>query len=143
MIRNITISILFLFIITACSSIQTVTSAPPAEPTLPGGGGSAPPQAAPSPTAHLSLPPEPAEPIWLRIITPIDQAVVNTPQIEVAGEAPAGAVISIDDQILIVGADSRFSAMVTLDEGPNLIEIVASDVLGNELTMEIIVIYEP
>ncbi len=89
------------------------------------------------------MPPVPGSPIWLRIITPIDQAVVNTPQIEVAGEAPAGAVISIDDQILIVGADSRFSAMVTLDEGPNLIEIVASDVMGNELTMEIVVIYEP
>ena len=69
--------------------------------------------------------------------------MVNTPQVDVIGSAPAGAVISINDDILIVGADGQFKTTVALDEGPNLIEVVASDDNGNETSFILTITYEP
>ena len=79
----------------------------------------------------------------LVILSPLDGSVVNTSIVEVVGEAPAGAVISIGDDILIVGADGRFKHIVSLQEGPNVIEILASDASGNEAYLMLSIFYEP
>ena len=79
----------------------------------------------------------------LYYLSPLDEDVVTTPQVDVTGSAPAGTVISINDQILTVGIDGQFKTTVTLDEGPNLIEVVASDENGNEMTVLLTVTYEP
>ncbi len=81
--------------------------------------------------------------LWLQVLSPQDDSVVNTPQVDVTGSAPAGTVISIDDTILLVGDDQQFKTTVTLDEGPNLIEVVASDADGNETSLLLTVTYEP
>jgi hypothetical protein len=58
-----------------------------------------------------------------------------------------GAVVSvsIDDIVEIANVDQNgnFSVTVNLEEGPNLIEVVASDQLGNEKSSSIAVIYVP
>jgi hypothetical protein len=59
------------------------------------------------------------------------------------GSAPAGTVISVNDLILIVGIDGQFTATVPLEEGLNLIEVVASNEKGNELSALLTVTYEP
>lgn len=79
----------------------------------------------------------------LRILSPLDGAVVNTSIIEIVGEAPVGSVISIGDDILIVGADGMFKHIVSLQEGPNVIEILASDEGGNEAYLLLGIFYEP
>jgi len=79
----------------------------------------------------------------LQVLSPQDQEVVTASKIEIIGTAPVNTIITIDDQILIVGADQQFKASVFLEEGPNLIEIIASDLEGNESFLEITVIYEP
>jgi hypothetical protein len=81
--------------------------------------------------------------LWLQVLSPLDEAVVNTHQVDVVGSAPAGAVISINEEILIVGADGHFKATESLDEGPNLIEIIASDEDGNEMSALLTITYEP
>jgi len=81
--------------------------------------------------------------LWLQVLSPQDEAVVTTAQMDVIGLAPAAAVITINDDILIVGADGQFKTTVSLDEGPNLIEIIASDVNGNETSLLLTVTYEP
>ena len=81
--------------------------------------------------------------VWLQVLSPQDEDTVNTPQVDVIGSAPAGTVISINDDILIVGADAKFKSTQILDEGLNLIEIVASDDSGNETSLELTVTYEP
>ena len=81
--------------------------------------------------------------LWLQISAPLDEAVVNTPQVDVTGSAPAGAVISVNEQILLVGPDQQFRTSVSLEEGLNLIEIVASDENGNEMSTLLTVTYEP
>jgi hypothetical protein len=95
------------------------------------------------PTPTLITAPEPSGTLWLQVLSPQDEAVVNTPQVDVIGSAPVGAVISVNDEILIVGDDGQFKTTVSLDEGPNLIEIIASDHNGNESDLELTVVYEP
>jgi len=95
------------------------------------------------PTSTAVTAPEPSGILWLQVLSPQDEAVVNTPQVDVTGSAPAGAVISINDEILIVGDDGQFKTTVSLDEGPNLIEIIASDNNGNETSLILAVTYEP
>lgn len=81
--------------------------------------------------------------LWVRILSPTDEAIVNTPSVEVRGEAPAETIISINDDILIVPTDQTFSLFFELDEGLNVIEIVASDYEGNEISFIITVTYQP
>jgi len=69
--------------------------------------------------------------------------VLNAPQVDMTGSAPAGTVISVNDLILIVGIDGQFTMTVPLEEGSNLIEVVASDEQGNELSALLTVTYEP
>ena len=95
------------------------------------------------PISTLTGSPEPSGTLWLQILAPLDEAVVNTSEVDVIGSAPAGSVISVNDEILIVGADLHFTVPVTLEEGPNLIEIIASDENGNELSVLLTVTYEP
>ena len=98
------------------------------------------------PTATIP-PTQPGAPetsgLWLQIISPLDEAVVDTPEVDVLGSAPAGAVVSVNDEIRIVGSDSHFKVTVPLEDGPNLIEIIASDENGNELSTLLTVTYEP
>jgi hypothetical protein len=87
--------------------------------------------------------PEVSGNLWLQILSPQDEAMVNSPQVEVVGSAPAGAVVSINEEIVLVPENGQFRAMVSLEEGLNLIEIIASDTSGNETSLLLIVTYEP
>jgi hypothetical protein len=85
--------------------------------------------------------------LLLQITQPIDGAQVSTRDILVSGKTIPGAVVSvsIDDTVEIANVDQNgnFSVTVNLEEGPNLIEVVASDQLGNEKSSSIAVIYVP
>lgn len=81
--------------------------------------------------------------LWLQVLSPQDEAVLDTPQVDVIGSAPAWSVVSVNDDILLVGDDGQFKITIALDEGPNLIEIVASDDNGNETSLILAVTYEP
>jgi hypothetical protein len=63
--------------------------------------------------------------------------------VTVEGDAPPETVVTVTDDILVVGADGKFESDVALEEGPNVIEIVASDLEGNEVTFIVTVTYEP
>jgi hypothetical protein len=81
--------------------------------------------------------------VSLQVLSPQDDTTVSTSQITVSGIASPGAVVTVNDDILIVGADGKFSATIALDAGPNLIEIIASNDAGSETSVELIVTYEP
>lgn len=68
---------------------------------------------------------------------------MNVAQIEVSGTASPNAVVSVNDNVIVAGADGRFATTVSLDEGPNLIEVITSNNSGNQLSAEITVTYEP
>lgn len=50
--------------------------------------------------------------------------------------------VSVDGilEVTIADVGGRFSAVVALQEGPNFIEVVASDLEGNEVTEVLMVI---
>ena len=107
-----------------------------------------PPAVSPASPTVVSLPtqtsePVVAQPLYLQILSPQDGDTVNIAQVDVIGSVSAGAIVSVNDDIIVVGDDQQFKSTVALDEGPNLIEIIASDDSGNETSLELTVTYEP
>ncbi len=144
---------LFLLIATAsCGGpISTVTPAAPASspsaamPSQPAAHASAQPAsaAASSTQAPSASHPSASGPVSLQVASPQDGAVVNTPQLQVSGAASPGAVVTVNDNVLIVGADGSFSTTISLDMGPNLVEIIASNDSGDSKTLDLTVTYQP
>ncbi len=86
--------------------------------------------------------------LFLEITQPADGAEVSTSSINVTGKTIPGAVVSVslDDEIIEaveVGQDGKFTVAVTLEEGPSLIEVIASDQQGNEKSSSVAIIYVP
>jgi len=79
--------------------------------------------------------------LFLTIRQPLDESVVNTGQVEVIGAAPPDTVVTVNDEILIVGPEQEFKVSIPLEEGPNPIEVLASDFEGNEGSVTLTVIY--
>ena len=99
-----------------------------------------------APTGAPAVTPRPtaaSEPLALSVLTPVDETVATTPQIEVTGTTSPGAVVTVNDEILIAGEDGSFTTLVVLEEGPNLIEILASNEAGNEAYVQLVVTYQP
>lgn len=145
-------AIILIFLAAACGPLRTPTPLPP--PTQPPAVKS-PAAAGPSEGATQVSPNNPApaqsggaqapvgNPVSLQVLSPQDGAVVNAAQVQVNGLASPGNVVTVNNDILIVGADGRFQSTVSLDEGPNLIEVIASDDAGNEIPVDLTVTYEP
>jgi hypothetical protein len=53
------------------------------------------------------------------------------------------APVSVNDEFPEVGIDGVFTSTVTLDEGPNVVEVVASTASGDESSIVLLIIYEP
>lgn len=143
---------LFLILVTASCGGPNPTLTPGVQthpiPTNEGPGGNAQPTtttagatAAAQPTTTGSMPVSNG-PVSLQVLTPQDGAVVNTPQIQVSGTASPGAVVSVNDAVIMVGADGTFSATVALDSGPNLVEVIASSSSGDTKTVDLTITYQ-
>lgn len=79
--------------------------------------------------------------IPLTITEPLDETTVYMADLVVKGETEPDAVVSVNEAVVDVDAEGKFSATVTLEEGPNLIEVLASDFEGNEGSVTLTVIY--
>lgn len=77
----------------------------------------------------------------LTISRPLDESVVYESRITVSGETEPDAVVSINGIITDVDYQGKFSSEVNLDAGPNIIEVVASDLNDNEESVVLAVIY--
>ena len=81
--------------------------------------------------------------VALEVTEPQDEITVNTSTIQVKGVTTADATVSVNGSLVDVGADGRFSTTVPLEQGPNSIQVVASDSQGNENTQVLTIIYVP
>ncbi len=68
---------------------------------------------------------------------------MDTGSIAVAGQSSPGAVVSVNAELADIDAEGNFRYTAHLDEGPNILEIVASDDSGKEASAVLRVIYEP
>ncbi len=80
--------------------------------------------------------------IPLTVTEPQDESTVNAADIVVKGQTNSDAVVSVNGVTIEVQADGKFSTTLTLEEGPNLIEVMASDFEGNEGSVVLTVIYD-
>jgi len=61
--------------------------------------------------------------------------------VEVRGRTAPDAVVSINGQPVEVDGSGNFSGMVSLENGPNSIEVIASDFRGNQQSRVISLVY--
>jgi hypothetical protein len=99
-----------------------------------------------TPTLIPSTVPAPVEKtsglLWVKILSPLDNSTVNTAEVVIQGSAPVDTVLTINDEIVLVGSDQKFAAKISLDEGINVIEVLASDISGNEVFIPLTIFYE-
>lgn len=98
----------------------------------------------PTLTPTPTLDPLTAGVFFLEIVDPTEpESVVDTPTFTVTGRTRADAIVSVNDLIVAPDVDGVFSLVLTLDEGPNVIEIVASVANKDPLDRILAVIYAP
>ena len=66
----------------------------------------------------------------LEITTPSDDLTTTASVIEVAGQTEEGATVSVDGQLVPVDPGGKFFYQLKLEEGKNVIEIIASKKLS-------------
>jgi hypothetical protein len=103
-----------------------------------------PPTATPEPTAAPTAIPDATGAFFLHIAEPADgEAIVTTSTFDIVGRTSVDALVSVNDSFPDVAVDGTFTSTVTLDEGPNVIEVVASTAGGGESSIVLLIIYEP
>jgi len=71
--------------------------------------------------------------LFITVTAPADKSTVNAATVTVTGKTLPVAILSVNGQLLKVGADGTFSTPVSLEIGVNVIQIVASDISGTEI----------
>ena len=72
-----------------------------------------------------------------------DETVVRSETVLLRGRTAVDAVISVNGVIVEVQSDGTFELTLALDPGPNLVEIVASDLDGNSVSSSLAIISIP
>ncbi len=89
----------------------------------------------------FSVAPTPGLPFTL--IYPPDGLEVKEPSVTVMGVTTPDAVVGVNEIPVDINELGIFSATVPLENGANLIEIVAADIEGNVRFQTVVVFYEP
>ncbi len=124
------------------TQVPTPTPTPPAQ--VPATTTPVPPTATPQPTATPTATPDALGAFFLDILDPVEgDAIVSVNTFEVVGRTSVDALVSVGDEFVDVAIDGTFTRTVTLDEGPNIVEVVASTAAGDTDSIVLIIIYEP
>ena len=95
------------------------------------------------PSAMATTAPEPAGPTDLLIYGPDDGAISEIPWTVVTGMVLPDAVVSVNGVSTGVDESGRFSALIDLDDGANVLETIASEPLGGNSVDTRIVFFAP
>ena len=80
--------------------------------------------------------------LFLQLVNPPEVEVfVSESPINVVGRTRVDAVVSVNDTLVEPDIDGEFSLIVDLEEGPNIIEIVASVASGEQKDLVLVVVY--
>lgn len=97
----------------------------------------------PAPTLAVANTPTPSSSFTMTIETPHDGETIRFAPVQVIGQTSPGAVVSANDTVGIANAEGRFSLAVPLQEGPNVLEVVASNSSGEQVYAILTVLYQP
>lgn len=79
--------------------------------------------------------------IALTVTSPKNGSTVSNATLSVSGKTVPGAEVSVNDNILKADSQGNFSSTIILDEGENIISVVANDQYGNFAEQELTVTY--
>jgi uncharacterized protein YfaP (DUF2135 family) len=77
----------------------------------------------------------------VNVTAPANERTLSTREVEVRGQTTPDAVVTVNSLVAQVDADGNFSVVVTLEDGPNAIEVLASDFQGNQVSQVVTVIH--
>ena len=97
------------------------------------------PQPTPVPTPEPLL----TESLFLEVSQPTDESVVTVSPVTVQGKTTPDALVSVNGEAVEVDAQGQFSVPVFVEPGPNLVEVVASDLEDRQETAVLAIIYTP
>lgn len=89
----------------------------------------------------LTVTAQPLQAFLLLITEPEDQSIVVTSPVRLAGRTGPDAVLTVNGVGITVDDLGFFSTSVQLDPGPNLIDVVATNVDGKVLSTVLAIIY--
>ncbi len=95
------------------------------------------------PTLAIPNTPTPSATFTLTLDSLRDGQTVKTSPLLVSGMAVPGAVVSVNDAVGLTDAQGHFAFAITLDPGPNVLEVVASLPNGQEAYLIVTVLYQP
>lgn len=138
LVLTVILASLSLGLFTGCSqSTPEANLAPPQ--AVPAPSPDTPPQATPTPSqdttpeaAPAPSPDTPPTAFYLEVTQPADNSIINVGTVEVMGRTSPGAVVSVNDEIAVADTQGTFVVTIALEEGPNIIEVIASDDEGSE-----------
>ncbi len=81
--------------------------------------------------------------LYLNVTSPVDQSVSDSLVVDVTGKTLSTAIVSVNGKMASIDATGAFAVTVSLENGPNFIEVVASTVGGAEISEILSVIYIP
>ena len=84
-----------------------------------------------------------ALPFLLLITEPENESVVSTSSLPLSGRTGPNAIVSISGRSVPVNRFGYFSSTVALNEGPNVIDVVATNDDGQTLSAVLAVIFRP
>lgn len=122
---------------------ESTVSAP--QPTLIPGNPRLPNPTAAAPTEIPTATPVATEgDFFLQLVSPAElETITDVGTLAVVGRTRVDAVVTIDDTIVEPDIDGEFSLEVSLEEGPNIIEVVASVASGEQMDLVLVAIYLP
>ena len=82
-----------------------------------------------------------ALPFLLLVTEPENESIVSVSMLRLSGRTGPNAIVSINGRSVPVDRFGYFSNTVTLDEGPNVIDVVATNDDGRTLSTVLAVIY--
>lgn len=85
----------------------------------------------------------PQSPLDIQIEQPVEGQILNLQEIQVVGRTAPGAVVTINDQIIVADGKGNFEIQLSLESGFQVIEIEASNSLGEDKILELTVDIEP
>ena len=80
----------------------------------------------------------------MQLVEPAEVEVfTDVGSMTVAGRTRVDAIVTINDTMVEPNIDGEFSLDMALEEGPNIIEVVASVASGEQMDLVLVAIYVP
>lgn len=81
--------------------------------------------------------------LFIEIFSPATRSTVAEAELHVNGRSSPDATVSVNDQLASMNISGEFEATLQLLVGPNLIEVIASDLGGTVRSQLLVIVYLP